>query len=255
MLAYLLTSSDLGSLLGLVSGDFFKVVPVGDLTAIASRLRRNAGDADAFTRARRTLSEDAAAGGLPVALEALPPGATRSPLAREHAARAALELFFFQVLAEGTWLLDLRANAFDASNEGIVSWTPRPYWWAPSDAFQRGVRALYTGFYTGDDTLFRSALASLGLAAAEAPLREHFGLGDQSAVRFELTTFQATFARVFRACRAAGSPIAPEFAVLGIALLTLYEHLEKHGGTFDVRAAFLRAERAALASAREKAKP
>lgn len=249
MLAYLLKSSDLASLVGFVSGDFFKVVPVGDLASLGAQLRRNAGDADGFAAARADLDARLEAGGLSVRLARSSGGASRAGASRETTAGAALDLFFFQVLAGETWLLDFRAASFSAADANSASWAPKALWWSPSDEFRRGVRELYTGFYGGDDARFVRALAALGLSAAEAPLRAHFGLGDQRAVRFELATFQATFASVFRACRVAGTSIPPEFAVLGLMLLTLYEHLEALGGTFDVRASFERAHVAAGRSA------
>jgi hypothetical protein len=110
------------------------------------------------------------------------------------------------------------------------------------------VRALYQGHYQGQDALFKSGLAALGLAPAEAVLRDHFGAGDQTAVAFGLPQLQASFAKVFDRCADAGSRVHPEFTALGVALLGLYESLEHCGGLHDVLAAYQRAAGEPLAT-------
>lgn len=250
MLAYLLKTSDLATLFRFVSADFFKVVPVSDLLALGTQLRRHADDHAAFTAACAALDARLGAGGLALRVTDTKNGNGAPGESGVAAATAALDLFFFQIFSSDTWLLDFRAAAFSAPVSGAITWSPQALWWSPSPAFREGTRELYAGFYSGDAPRFDAALATLGLAAAKKPLEDHFGLGDQRAVRFELKTFQGTFAAVFEACRRAGTSIHPEFAVLGIMLLTLYENLEQHGLVFDVRAAF---DRAAAAAARAKA--
>jgi hypothetical protein len=245
MLAYLLKTTDLAALFRFVSADFFKVVPVGDLLALAKELRRHGDDRATFGAACAALDARLVVGGLGPRVSADTERRGAEGEAGTRAAEAALDLFFFQIFSSETWVLDFRAAAFGAPESGAVTWSPQALWWAPSPAFREGTRELYAGFYSGDAPRFDAALGTLGLRAAKQPLEDHFGLGDQRAVRFELRTFQHTFASVFEACRRAGTSIPPEFAVLGIELLTLYEHLEQRGGVFDVRAAFDRAHAAA----------
>jgi hypothetical protein len=245
MLAYLLKTSDLATLFRFVSADFFKVVPVGDLLSLGTQLRRHADDHAAFAASCTALYARLVAGELAVRVTGDKRSGGAPGEGGARAATAALDLFFFQIFASETWLLDYRAGAFAVPEGDSVTWSPQALWWSPSPAFRDGTRELYAGFYTGDAARFDAALATLGLSAAKKPLEDHFGLGDQRAVRFELKTFQGTFAAVFEACRRAGTSIPPEFAVLGIMLLTLYENLEQHGLVFDVRAAFDRAFAAA----------
>ena len=100
------------------------------------------------------------------------------------------------------------------------------------------MRALYRGFYLGDDVLFREGLAALGLAKAEDAIRAQFGEGQQRAVRFLLKDFQQKFQDVFVRCQETGSRIDTGFLSLGLYLATLYEHLDALGEPFDARAAF-----------------
>ncbi len=249
MLGYLLKTSDLATLFRFVSADFFKVVPVGDLLSLGTQLRRHADDHAAFAAACAGLDAHLVGANLTLRVTDTKRSGGASGESGMRAATAALDLFFFQILTSETWLLDFRASAFAAPEADVVTWSPQALWWSPSPAFRDGTRELYAGFYTGDAPRFDAALATLGLAAAKKPLEAHFGLGDQRAVRFELKTFQGTFAAVFEACRRAGTSIPPEFAVLGVMLLTLYENLEQHGLVFDVRAAFDRGFAAAGRSA------
>jgi hypothetical protein len=212
---------------------------MGDLLTLGQTLRRNAEDRAFFAAVCSTLDARLAAAGVAFRVRWVDGTAVpRSAAWSRETAAAALDLFFWQIFSGETWILDLRAGAFSSSDAAAITWSPRPLWWSPSPTFRDGTRELYAGFYTGDAARFDRALATLGLTAAKQPLQDHFGLGDQRAVRFELAAFQKTFAAVFEACRRAGTKIPPEFAVLGIMLLTLYENLEQHAQVFDVRAAF-----------------
>ncbi len=161
-----------------------------------------------------------------------------------HAAscgEAALSLFFAQILHRDVWVLDFRSDSFNGDG-GKWTWAPRPFYFGFSSEFLKGIRCLYRGFYLGDDALFTEALESLQLSEAGESLRKHFGQGDQTSVSFSLKVFQNTFAEVFDACARAKIKLHPEFFVLGIALLSLYENLENSGERFDVRRCFLWAE-------------
>ena len=149
-----------------------------------------------------------------------------------------LTLFFHQIITQSTWILDFRSDAFEGTQTGGLKWRPQPYFYEISPVFLAGVRSLYQGFYRSDDALFDQALSELGLSAAGQSLRNHFGVGDQSQVYFQLKTFQNTFTEVFDVCAREGVKLQPEFFVLGIILLGLYENLEILGVSFDARACF-----------------
>jgi hypothetical protein len=113
-------------------------------------------------------------------------------------------------------------------------------------AFLAALRDLYAGSYLGDAARFDAAIARLSLEPARDVFLSHFGGGDQREVRFERATFVHTFHDAFLACRDAppgpgGAPRPPlhgNFLALGLYLATLYEHLERLGLAFDVRAAY-----------------
>ena len=89
-----------------------------------------------------------------------------------------------------------------------------------------------------DDAAFRKALAALHLDAAADLFLDHFGAGEQTAVRFEMAHFTRSFHAVFVRCRERGVQLHPNFVPLGVYLAALYEHLEGLDVPLDVRAAF-----------------
>ncbi len=165
--------------------------------------------------------------------------------ARALRGQRVLTLYFQQLLHHDVALLDLRADRFRADAPGTV-W--RPGWlhvrWDP--AFLAALRDLYGGYYLADDARFESAIARLSLDPARDVFLSHFGGGDQREVRFERATFVRTFHQAFLACRdapagpggTARAPLHGNFLALGLYLATLYEHLERLGLGFDVRAAY-----------------
>jgi hypothetical protein len=170
----------------------------------------------------------------------------KTPLLWEEGALI-LELYFRQILETETWILDLRSSRFsvpvDASRPNLT-WTPGPYAIRLPKVFVQSVRDLYIGFYLGQPDRFDQALKSLGVFSAKSILQAHFGVEDQKAIRFNLAEFERVFADVFSSCAKAGDKIAPEFAALGMILLTLYENLGSTPFTYDVRETFMKAYRA-----------
>ncbi len=233
---------------------FFDVMPLGALTSQVKGLVREAADGEAFRGARtdtqrvlaargieiRIVADDdeawrAAAQGVPDALDAEP---------RRRLGQRALELYFGQLFAGETSLLDLRTGRLVAArDEGAPLWAPRSAWVRWDPAFLTAVRDLYAGFYRDDDARFDAGIETLGLAVAAPVLRDHFGAGDQRAVRFRTDDFRASFHEVFVRCRDAGQALHPGFVPLGIALACLYDGLEALDVPLDVRTAFERASR------------
>ena len=148
-----------------------------------------------------------------------------------------LRLYFHQLFNAPGALLDFRCESFRRAGAGGLAWRPAPLLVAWDPAFIANIRALYRGFYDGQSASFDQALAALGLDTAKAELIAHFG-ADQSAVRFDLAEFRASFHSLFAAAKAGKRQLHADFLGFGIGLVCLYEHLERLGGTFDVRAAF-----------------
>lgn len=213
MLQYLLKNSELSGLFRFLSPNFIQVASPLELLGLAKQLKRNRDDAERWRAVR---------------------GYRNLPL---HPTDA-LTRFFHQILSRDTWILDFRSEAFRARPDGSLDWDPKPYYHAISPKFLAGIRDLYSGFYLQDDARFDRALAALGLTAAGGAIRTHLGEGDPRATRFELRRFQATFAAVFDACARERIRLHPDFFLLGIALLGLYENLERDDRAYDVSASF-----------------
>jgi hypothetical protein len=229
MLKYLFANSELKGLLEFVSPQFWSVAQPLHLFSVANRLAQNRKDLERWGQVSQRLPDPK--GGLPV---------DRVGDASD-VGRAVLEHFFRQILESSTWILDFRPDAFPCWQEPGLVWAPQVWFYDVSPEFAEGIRGVYLGFYGGDDALFLASLKALGLEAATDAFRAHFGAGNQSAVEFRLKTFQATFGKVFEACAGAGVKLHPDFFVLGISLLTLYENLESLKVPLDVRAAFQQA--------------
>lgn len=236
MLHALVRNTEWGPLLDLLSPAFFDVIPAralfGELRGLSSRYVRHAALTEAYDQRSRLLERER----LPFELvRALP---RRSEDIQDGArGEDILALYFHQILGEGPVLLDLRRTAF-ARRDGHWLWKPEPAIGLWDDEFRAGCRALYEGFYLDDPARFSRGARALGLGQAEAELRAQFG--DTHAVSFSLREFQRRFHAVFKRCKETKSQLHPNFLTLGLALATLYEHLEAIGAPLDVNAAFER---------------
>jgi len=246
MLSKLLAGTEWSEFAGYMSPAFLEALPPAMLARQLRQIATNYLTRRGFTGVKATVLAAAKRYGLPVEdtssdtddrSRSLPPG---------QRGKTVLRLYFMLILALDVALLDLRAASFRDEGEGLI-WSPAPLFvtWTPE--FICNLRALYSGFYLGDDGAFRSALCALGLAGAEAELRAHFG-ADQGSLDFHLTDFRRSMNAVFSAAVRTEAKIAPEMLHLGIALACLYEHLETLGEAFDVRAAYLDAVAATKAS-------
>ena len=239
MLWTLIKRTEWRPFLDLLSPSFFRVVPAGPLLTELRHLASLYRSKDDFERALAHRSASLDRAGLPIRITtgdaSVGHAAPRDPSAR---GQRILELYFHQVFSDGLMVLDLRLARFSEEDGAALSWNPSGVLadWSPE--FRRAVRALYRGFYLGDDVLFREGLAALGLAKAEDAIRSQFGEGQQRAVRFLLRDFQQKFQDVFVRCQETGSRIDTGFLSLGLYLATLYEHLDALGEPFDARAAF-----------------
>lgn len=243
MILRMLRSTEWGQLLDFVSPSFFEVLSARALAGAARDLIASTRDAAGFRAAARGIADRLAARAMPVRLELDAGGAAASPaLAPGRDARIArgqlvLRLYFEQILGADAALLDLRGARFAVRGDTLV-WTPSRGFVRWDPAFVDAIRRMYRGFYAGDTAAFRTALADLHLDAAADLFLDHFGAGDQSAVRFEMAHFTRSFHAVFLRCREHGVRLHPNFVALGVYLAALYEHLEVLDVPLDVRGAF-----------------
>jgi hypothetical protein len=236
--------------LDFASPAFFDVMPLASLTSAVRGLVRATTDTDGFRRVGVDTEERLRKRGIEVRIRAADASdwreATADPAALPAAGRRALgqrslEIYFAQLFAGDTSLLDLRAGRLALAGDGGVLWAPRAAWVRWDPVFLGALRDLYAGFYHDDEARFARALLALGLEPAGAALRAHFGSSDPRAVRFVTAQFQASFHEVFVRCRDAGATLHPDFLPLGIALACLYDGLEALDLPLDVRGAFERA--------------
>ncbi len=239
MFSSLVKNTQWGPMMSLLSPAFFDVIParmlIREVRGLSARYLSPATFASACEERSRLLE----GARLPFTIVTSLPG--RRDVADE-AERGSdlLALYFHQVLGEGPALLDLRRRAFERV-DGRWLWRPEPALadWDPN--FRAACRDLYRGFYLDDAVRFSAGARALGLGEAEAELRAQFG--DTRHVSFSLRDFQKRFHQVFERCKATSSKLNPGFLTLGLALATLYEHLETVGAPLDVRAAFDRVHR------------
>jgi len=228
-------------LLDFVSPSLFDVMPMRELLAQGRELGANAaGRSFAGVRERAQARLDTA--DLAVRLEPNRSLEPPVPSLRRALGQRALEVYFAQLLRGDEALLDLRFACWTQREpEAAPVWAPRPLWLSWDPEFLGGVRDLYAGFYRDDDGAYARGVERLGLGDAGALLRQHFGEGDQRAVRFDSAAFQGTFHQVFVRCRDQGISLHRNFLALGVYLATLYDLLEGLDEAFDVRDAFERA--------------
>ncbi len=240
----LIQRSEWSRLAHFVSPRVFELVPARELTHRARLLLGNWWDRDGYQRtveatASRLLEHNLGPRVRPVDRKHL---GIVPFVARDHGAHpppprsgeAALELFFSQLRGNGGMLLDLRRERFSRGEGGELSFTPLPLWLTWPKDFLEAVRDVYEGFYHDDEVKAARALGYLGLTAAKEPLWRGFGGNNKTATRFSVTSFEETFEEVFELCHKAEAHLHPELVTLGILLLTLTDHLEGEGGTFNV---------------------
>ena len=151
-----------------------------------------------------------------------------------------LQVYFSQLLACQSTILDIRSNAFGKDG----AWAPKSVYYRWNKDFRTGICDLYRGFYQDNKVLFDSGLKQLNLAHASDIFRAHFGEGDQDSVTFTLQHFKKSFHAIFLSCKENRAKLHPDFFALGVYLVCLYEHLEKLNIPLNVRSAFAEATKA-----------
>ncbi len=221
MLAKLLKGTAWSELSSYLSPTFFEVVPPFAFLSRARQLATN------YTTRRGFKDAEADAQAL---WNGLPP---------QSRGDAVLQLYFAQLARLKTVVLDLRHDSFE-DEAGSLAWKPGPLFVRFESKFLEAVRNLYAGFYGDDDDTFDQGLSALGLHSAKDLMRRHFG-GDPSCVTFSLAEFRDVFHQIFLRAKTNGITLDPDFLPFGSYLACLYEHLERLGGAYDVKAAYLRA--------------
>jgi hypothetical protein len=239
----MLRATEWGQLLDFLSPSFFEVLSARDLAVASRDLLASTRDDAGLRGIARGMADRIAARAIPIRLDLergrkpYAAGQRGSVDARIARGQLVLRLYFEQILGAEAALLDLRGLRFAMRSDTLV-WSPARGFVRWDPAFLDAIRRMYRGFYADDDVAFRAALAALHLEAAADLFLDHFGAGEQTAVRFETAHFTRSFHAVFVRCRERGVRLHPNFVALGVYLGALYEHLEGLDVPLDVRAAF-----------------
>ena len=159
-----------------------------------------------------------------------------------------LKIYFSQFFENNLAIhLDLRSNSFNSDE--AFHWTPSKLHYKFSPVFINGVRTLYNGFYHDAPKQFEEGLIFLGMIKDSTEedqkikikdlFYKHFGEGKSAPVKFSLLNLQNSFNAIFSFFIKEDVPLNPEFAVLGINLVTLYLTLQEIPFELDVKKCFL----------------
>lgn len=154
-----------------------------------------------------------------------------------------LRLYFAQWLLEDGLFLDLRPARFGLRGTELV-YAPNGLWVELRPDFREGILALYRSFYSADDAAFEHALRQMGMLRpglsedAEATLKglliAHFGV-EQSAQRFSIDSFKASFDDLFEFFIEHDYKLHSDFVWVGFYLITLYLTLQQGGQAHNVQ--------------------
>ena len=159
-----------------------------------------------------------------------------------------LKIYFSQFFEKDLSVhIDLRESSFSSSDS--FYWIPSRFHYQFQNPFREGVCSLYKGFYFDNKSDFEHGLNCLGIinsdmsAIQKEGIQEifykHFGEGKTQAVKFSLKNLQESFNSIFTYFLKEDIPLNPEFAVLGINLVTLYLTLQDIPYELNVRDVFV----------------
>lgn len=162
-----------------------------------------------------------------------------------------LFIYFSQIFSKNLPIhIDFRSSHFHSENS-VLNWRPSTLRYTFDESFLGGVRNLYRGFYENDELLFEKGLFELGMIKNEMNeelkvqirkiITEHFSEGRSSPIQFSLKKFQNSFDEIFSFFLKNDIRLHPEFALLGVYLVTLYSTLQEIDQALDVKAAFFKA--------------
>jgi hypothetical protein len=265
MFGTLLRQVELRHLTSFASPAFFDVFPRRALWSQGMAVLANQRNKQGFERCRAERQRALDRAGLRVRVWPSPLADERElhvpDSIRSAYAHSVLTLYFHQIFAGSSLLLDLSARAVRPARDHVrvsrveardaalvtepsvaLDWRPSAWYVDLTPEFRDGLQLLYRGFYLADDASFDAGAAQLGLTPLRHLFREHFG-ERVTDMRFELKHFLDSFQRIFRFCKTHGIELRSDFVLLGACLSTLYENLERLDVRVDARHCFIEASR------------
>lgn len=234
MWKFLARTTRLRELRQLLSPKFFRVFPSSKISRALREVIGNYRDEEKFEMVLDQRQGHLEASDIPIRLEL---GRETQGHDRVEVGRSILALYFRQLFDPDPALLDVRRERFDTEGADLV-WSPLPLYVDWDETFLDGVRSMYHGFYAEDRAEFEAGLATLDLQGMGDLFLRHFGDGRQRAVTFEMDHFYESFHDVLGRCADQNRSLHYNFAMLGLYLACLYDHLEQLGGEYDVRGVF-----------------
>lgn len=147
--------------------------------------------------------------------------------------------------------IDFRKSSFHSADK--FYWVPSRFHYDFEESFQEGIGLLYKGFYFDNDADFEKGLELIGIlneSTNEAKKKEiteifynHFSEGKTEGIHFSLKNLQESLNTIFTYFLKEDIPLNPQFAVLGINLVTLYSTLQNIPEKLNVFEAFQKAVR------------
>lgn len=158
-----------------------------------------------------------------------------------------LKIYFSQFFEKQNAVhIDLRSSSFACSDS--FCWMPSKLHYVFSPSFLEGVCLLYEGFYFEHPDKFQRGLFLLGMITESMTelqktriielFKAHFGEGQTGTIRFSLENLHRSFNEIFSFFLKEDVPLNPEFAVLGVNLVTLYLTLQELPHELNVSEAF-----------------
>ncbi len=237
MIQYLLKHSEFSAIRPLLSPRLLGAVSPIEVLPVVGKIIRDSTDQKSWSTIRSDASRWLKTSESAIQFREDLPKTPSQPLTSEQG-EAVLTLYFSQILMQTCWLLDFRADRFHLDPKAGLLWAPKAYYTQPTPDFRSAIIDLYCGFYESDRARLDAGLERMGLTVAGPTILDHLGGDDPSQQRFELATFQRSFAAILESCAKAGIKLPSQFFALGIALLGLYQTLEGIAQPMNARRSF-----------------
>jgi hypothetical protein len=174
------------------------------------------------------------------------PDSLNSNLTKEDGEKI-LRIYFSQFFEKDLAVhIDFRKSSFLSSDK--FYWQPSRFHYDFQADFLKGIASLYKGFYLDNNSEFESGLKLIGILndsmteEKKSKIIEifynHFSEGKTEGVQFSLKKLQESLNTIFTYFLKEDIPLNPQFAVLGLNLVTLYSTLQTIPEKLNVFGAF-----------------
>lgn len=232
-------------LLKLLPQKAFKLLSIKETFNIGQKITKNRFDTNSYDNQFKRKSQRWNFPDIKLVLEFPTP---KKNIASKEDGEKILKIYFSQFFEKDMSVhIDLRESSFSSGD--LFYWIPSKFHYQFSEEFREGVCSLYKGFYFDKKDDFENGLLLLGIVKQDMSqgrkskiseiFQKHFGEGKTLPVKFSLKNLQESFNNIFTYFLKEDIPLNPEFAVLGINLVTLYLTLQDIPYELNVRDIFV----------------